>query len=82
MQRVVVVGSGDGGTFTANLLARALRNEIRGGSASVQLIGEHLRHPFQPGNLDIAFKGASPDKYVRKRLSYSERGSSSCRTPQ
>ena len=65
MQRLVVVGSGDGGTFTANLLSSELRDEIRGGLASVQLIGEHLKHPFQPGNLDIAFKGASPDKYVR-----------------
>ncbi len=65
MQRVVVVGSGDGGTFTANLLASELRNEIHGGLASVQLVGEHLKHPFQPGNLDIAFKGASPDKYVK-----------------
>ena len=65
MQRVVVVGSGDGGTFTANLLASELRDEIRGGLASVQLVGEHLKHPFQPGNLDIAFKGANPGKYVR-----------------
>jgi len=65
MQRVVVVGSGDGGTFTANLLASALRDEIRGGLVSVQLVGEHLKHPFQPGNLDVAFKGASPDKYVK-----------------
>jgi len=32
----------------------------------VQLIGEHLHHPFQPGNLDIAFKGADPDKYVKE----------------
>jgi sulfide:quinone oxidoreductase len=66
MQRVVVVGSGDGGTFTANLLASELRDEIHGGLASVQLVGEHLKHPFQPGNLDIAFKGASPDKYVKE----------------
>ena len=62
---MVVLGSGDGGTFTANLLASELRDEVRGGLASVQLIGEHLSHPFQPGNLDIAFKGASPDKYVK-----------------
>ena len=66
MQRVVVVGSGDGGTFTANLLASELRDEIHGGLVSVQLVGEHLKHPFQPGNLDIAFKGASPEKYVKE----------------
>ncbi len=65
MQRVVVVGSGDGGTFTANLLASELRDEIKGGLVSLQLVGEYLKHPFQPGNLDIAFKGASPDKYVK-----------------
>ncbi len=65
MQRVVIVGSGDGGTFTANLLASELRDEIHGGLASVQLVGEHLSHPFQPGNLDIAFKGADPGRYVK-----------------
>ena len=66
MQRVVIVGSGDGGTFTANLLASELRDDIRGGLATVQLIGEHLQHPFQPGNLDVAFKGAAPDRYVKE----------------
>lgn len=66
MQKIVVVGSGDGGTFTANLLAKELHDEIRGGLASVQLIGEHRLHPFQPGNLDVAFKGTPPDRYVKE----------------
>ena len=74
MQRVVVLGSGDGGTFTANLLASELHDEIHGGLASVQLIGEHLHHPFQPGNLDIAFKGASPDKYVKEETELLRKG--------
>ncbi|HKT22382.1 MAG TPA: FAD/NAD(P)-binding oxidoreductase [Nitrososphaerales archaeon] len=65
MERVVIVGSGDGGTFTANLLASELRREIRAGAAAVQLVGENLTHPFQPGNLDVAFKGAEPRRYVR-----------------
>lgn len=65
MKRVVVVGSGTGGTLTANLLAHALRREIRDGAASVDLIGESLHHPFQPANLDLAFKGASPERFVR-----------------
>ena len=60
MQRTVIVGSGTGGTLTANLLAKALRGDIRRGEASVELVGAGLRHPFQPANLDIAFKGASP----------------------
>ncbi|MDE1853404.1 MAG: NAD(P)/FAD-dependent oxidoreductase [Thaumarchaeota archaeon] len=74
MARVVIVGSGDGGTFTANLLAAELRDEIRHGSASVYLVGEHLAHPFQPGNLDIAFKGAAPDKYVRDETELLRKG--------
>jgi len=74
MQRLVVVGSGDGGTFTANLLASELRDDIREGHASVQLIGEHLKHPFQPGNLDVAFKGVSPDKYVKDETQLLRKG--------
>jgi sulfide:quinone oxidoreductase len=74
VQRVVVVGSGDGGTFTANLLAAELRREIREGSASVQLVGEHLKHPFQPGNLDIAFKGAAPDRFVKDETELLRKG--------
>jgi sulfide:quinone oxidoreductase len=74
MQRVVIVGSGDGGTFTANLLASELGGEIRGGLASVQLVGEHLEHPFQPGNLDIAFKGAPPRRYVRNETGLLRKG--------
>ena len=74
MQRVVVIGSGDGGTFTANLLASELHDEIRGGLASVQLVGEHLKHPFQPGNLDVAFKGADPEKYVKDETELLRKG--------
>lgn len=62
---MVVAGSGAGGTFTANLLASALHREIHEGSISVELLGEHLHHAFQPANLDIAFKGADPDRFVR-----------------
>ena len=74
MQKVVIVGSGDGGTFTANLLASKLHDEVSGGMATVQLVGEHLRHPFQPGNLDIAFKGAGPDKYVKDETELLRKG--------
>jgi sulfide:quinone oxidoreductase len=74
MTRVVIVGSGDGGTFTANLLASELREKISDGSVGVQLVGEHLLHPFQPGNLDIAFKGAEPRKYVRDEIELLRKG--------
>lgn len=74
MTRIVIVGSGDGGTFTANLLASELGEEIRRGVAGVQLLGERLVHPFQPGNLDIAFKGADPSRYVKDEMEILRRG--------
>ncbi len=70
MHRVVVVGGGTGGTLAANILASQLRQEIDSGKASVTLLSETSQHIFQPANLDIAFKGADPNKFIRdeKRL--------------
>lgn len=81
MHRVVIVGSGDGGTFTANLLASELRREVRQREVSIQLLGEHLTHPFQPGNLDIAFKGAAPGKFVRDESKLLRKGVEFLRDP-
>lgn len=81
MHRIVIVGSGDGGTFTANLLASELKREIGRGEATVQLVGEHLVHPFQPGNLDIAFKGAEPKKFVREESKLLKKGVDFIRDP-
>jgi sulfide:quinone oxidoreductase len=74
LKRIVVVGSGAGGTLTANLLVRALRREIKDGAASVSLVGENSQHAFQPANLDIAFKGAPPEKFVRPEQSLLREG--------
>src|SRR5271157_1935209 len=65
MKRLIVVGSGSGGTLTANLLARSLKGKIHGQEASVDLIGDNPYHVFQPGYLDVAFKGHSPEGLVR-----------------
>ncbi len=62
---MVVIGSGSGGTLTANLLAKSLKRKIHGGDASVELVGESAQHVFQPGFLDIAFKGHSPAGLMR-----------------
>lgn len=74
MKQVAVVGSGSGGTLTANLLAHALRNEIRHGDATVELIGDSPSHAFQPASLDIAFKGASPSSFVKPEESLLREG--------
>jgi sulfide:quinone oxidoreductase len=66
VKRIGIVGSGDGGTLTANLLVRKLREEIKEEQVSIELFGKDEAHVFQPGNLDVAFKGASPEKFVRE----------------
>ncbi|GBC69530.1 Sulfide-quinone reductase [archaeon HR01] len=59
--RAVVLGGGTGGTLTANLLARKIKD--------VTLVSSNDIHVFQPANLDIAFKGAKPEKFVRRQSS-------------
>src|SRR5208283_5240085 len=68
MKRLLVVGSGSGGTLTANLLAKNLKGKIRRGAATVDLIGESAQHAFQPGYLDVAFKGYSPAGLMRPEV--------------
>jgi len=60
LKHLLVVGSGSGGTLTANLLAKSLSERIHRGEVSVDLVGESAQHVFQPGYLDVAFKGHPP----------------------
>lgn len=73
-RRLVVVGSGTGGTFAANMLATRLQEKIRNEEVEVLLIGQGFRHYFQPGNLDMALKGASPDAYSRDEMDLLNKG--------
>jgi len=72
-----VVGSGTGGTLTANLLAGKLRSQIHRGEVTLQLLGENEQHIFQPGNLEVAFHGVTPEslekdqtKLVRREVAF------------
>ncbi len=69
MKRIVIIGAGAGGTMTANLLAKRLHRSITRGDVSLTLVGEGPDNFFEPGNLDIAFKGKNPDSIVRKERS-------------
>ena len=69
MKRLLVVGSGSGGTLTANLLARSLRDRIHRGEVAVDLVGQSQEHIFQPGYLDVAFKGQSPERLIKPEAS-------------
>lgn len=66
--QVVILGAGTGGTMAANLLRR------RAPEASITVVDEHVEHVFQPGNLDVAFKGADPDAFVRPEAPLLARG--------
>jgi sulfide:quinone oxidoreductase len=68
VKQLAIVGSGTGGTIAANLLSAKLRDQIRKGEVKVLLIGEGFRHHFQPANLDIAFRGSSPDSHSRSEV--------------
>jgi len=66
--RVAIVGAGTGGTLAANLLSIKLRGLVRSGDVKVLLVGQGFRHHFQPGNLEIAFKGDHPDDHSRSEM--------------
>jgi sulfide:quinone oxidoreductase len=69
MKRIVIIGAGSGGTMTANLLAKGLRIKILHGEASLTLVGKGPDNFFEPGNLDIAFKGKDPRGVSKKESS-------------
>ncbi len=73
MRRILVLGSGTGGTLTANILANELRERIRNDEVSLILLGEGSDHVFQPANLDVAFKGARPEGGIRDEKSLLDR---------
>lgn len=63
--RVAVVGGGTGGVILSNRLARLLKDEIHRGEVEIHLFNDSDRHVFQPANIDIAFRGAEPTKFVK-----------------
>jgi sulfide:quinone oxidoreductase len=66
---IVVVGGGSGGTLSANLLAKRLRNEIQASKVKVHLVLGSQQHIFQPGYLHVAFAGQDPAEIVREERS-------------
>jgi sulfide:quinone oxidoreductase len=68
VQRLAIVGSGTGGTVTANLLSTKLRERIRQGEVQILLVGEGFRHHFHPADLDVAFRGSHPDAQSRSEM--------------
>lgn len=71
--RIVVVGAGTGGTMTANLLARELKKDLANGAISLTVVGDSPQHCFQPGNLDVAFRGVSAARFLHAERPLLER---------
>lgn len=79
MKRIVIVGAGTGGTFVANLLGSKMKRELQEGLVEVHLFGDQSNHVFQPGLLDVAFRGTDPlkvqkeeSRLVRKGVKFHE----------
>jgi sulfide:quinone oxidoreductase len=57
MERIDILGGGVGGTLTANLLARRLRQAIQLGQVDLTLVDALGAHVYQPGFMYIALGG-------------------------
>ncbi|MDW8074083.1 MAG: FAD/NAD(P)-binding oxidoreductase, partial [Nitrososphaerota archaeon] len=74
MTRIAIVGGGTGGTILANALSRKLGEEIREGLVEVVVFERSDSHVYQPGNIDIAFRGADPAGFRRPPSNLLRRG--------
>jgi len=69
MKRVIILGGGVGGTLTANLVARKLKNRIARGEAKVTVVDATGKHTYQPGYMYIAMGHERPERLVRDERS-------------
>jgi len=65
MKKIAVIGNGVGGLITSSKLAKDLAKEIKRGEVSIMLFDKKTEQEFQPGNLDVAFRGTDPSKMRR-----------------
>ncbi|HET7169240.1 MAG TPA: FAD/NAD(P)-binding oxidoreductase [Candidatus Limnocylindrales bacterium] len=69
MQRIAILGGGVGGTLTANLLVRRLRQRIDRGEIEVVVFDQTGSHVYQPGFMYIAMGGERADHLERPERS-------------
>ena len=72
MKRIAIIGSGAGGLITSSKLAKSLSSQIKNGEVSITLFDKRKEQEFQPGYLEVAFRGTDPSKIrrpVKKLLS-------------
>ncbi len=71
--RILILGSGMGGTIVANGLARKLSDELRTGDASITVLGNTSKHLYQPGLLYVPFGRAREPELCRDERSILDR---------
>ncbi len=71
--RILILGSGMGGTIVANGLARKLSDEMRNGNASITVLGTTPKHLYQPGLLYVPFGRARETELCRDERSILDR---------
>jgi len=69
MDRVLILGGGVGGTLTANLVARRLKDRIDKGDVDVTLVDADGAHVYQPGFMYIAMGGEREERLSRPERS-------------
>ncbi len=74
MIRIAIIGAGTGGTILANALSRGLSDELRTGRAEIVVFEGSESHVYQPGNIDIAFRGSDPRVYRKPPAKLLRRG--------
>jgi len=69
VQRIVILGWGVGGTLTANLLVKKLRQHIDRGDVEVVVVDATGQHVYQPGFMYIAMGGERASNLARPERS-------------
>ncbi len=69
MQRILILGGGVGGTLTANLLVKKLRQRIDRGEVEIVVVDATGQHVYQPGFMYIAMGGERASNLARPERS-------------
>ncbi len=73
MDRILILGGGVGGTLTANLLVKRLRDRIDHGEVEVTVVDQTGSHVYQPGFMYIAMGGERAANLKRPERSLLDR---------
>ncbi|MFN3077024.1 MAG: NAD(P)/FAD-dependent oxidoreductase [Alphaproteobacteria bacterium] len=73
VKRLLVVGSGMGGTIVANGVARQMGAQLRTGELSIAMLGNTSHHLYQPGLLYIPFGRIRESELIREQTKVLDR---------